>query len=79
MEEQPIGIIKPLTNVEDNMWWWFFDYHKQRKSSTTGDILVLIQFNYVYFGYQFLFYTLILVKKMVLLVVFQAFQTCFRG
>ena len=78
MEEQLYGKMKPLINVEDIMWWWIFDYHKQRKSITTGDILVLIQFNWAYFGYQFLFYTLILVKKMVLLVVFQAFQTCFR-
>ena len=78
MEEQPNGKMKPLINVEDIMWWWFFDYHKQRKSITTGDILVLIQLNEVYFGYQLLFYTLILVKKMVLLVVFQAVQTCFR-
>ena len=39
MEEQPIGIIQPLTNVEDIMWLWFFDYHKQPKSSTTGDIV----------------------------------------
>ena len=33
------------SSLRDIICWWFFDYYKQRKSCTTGDILVLIQFN----------------------------------